>query len=87
MENKIILKIPIELKEKLEKKIKETDFKSIQDYILYFLKQVVSDESSINSKKEQIYTEKEEAAFHTNQPYDGGEEAALKKKLTEMGYL
>ena len=85
MVDKITLPIPKELKRKLEDKIKETNFKSIQDYILYILEQMVG--ATISPNEEQIYTKEEEAAYHANPVYDEEEEAALKKKLAEMGYL
>jgi Arc/MetJ-type ribon-helix-helix transcriptional regulator len=67
---KITISIPDNLKQKLEEKIKETDFKSIEDYVLYLLKQMVSTDTA-DSKV----------------TYSDEDEAALKKKLREMGYL
>ena len=69
---KITISIPDNLKQKLEEKIKETDFKSIEDYILYLLKQMVSND--VADSKEKV-------------TYSDEDEAALKKKLKEMGYL
>ncbi|MDO8528988.1 MAG: CopG family transcriptional regulator [Nanoarchaeota archaeon] len=69
MTSKITISLPDNLREKLEEKIKETDFKSIEDYILYVLKQMVS----VDSKEKVTYSDEDEAA--------------LKKKLKEMGYL
>jgi Arc/MetJ-type ribon-helix-helix transcriptional regulator len=67
---KITISIPDNLKQKLEEKIKETDFKSIEDYVLYLLKQMVSTD-----------------AADSKVTYSDEDEAALKKKLREMGYL
>ena len=72
MTTKIIISIPDNLKQKLEEKIKETDFKSIEDYILYLLKQMVSND--VADSKEKV-------------TYSDEDEVALKKKLKEMGYL
>ena len=69
---KITISIPDNLKQKLEEKIKETDFKSIEDYILYLLKQMVSND--VADSKEKV-------------TYSDEDEVALKKKLKEMGYL
>lgn len=88
MANKITISISKELKQKLEKKIKQTNFKSIQDYILYILKQIVSDrEINVNSKRERAYTKEEEADIRGPQPYTKEEEEALKKNLEDLGYL
>lgn len=74
MENKINLSIPEDLRKKLEIKIKETNFKSIQDYILYILKQIVSEKKmEISSSREQVYTKEEEDN--------------IKKNLEDLGYL
>jgi len=67
----INLKISNELKIKLEKKSKETEFNSLNEYINYILKQVTSDTNS--SDDEQAYTKEEEAA--------------VKKRLKELGYV
>jgi len=84
MTEKIIIEVPKKLKKKLEKKLKETNFKSIQEYILYFLEQIVFD-----SKTEEVYTKEETAAFHANPAYDEDmiEEKALKENLKKLGYL
>jgi len=92
MTDKITISIPRDLKQKLEKKIKDTDFKSIQEYIVYILKEVIFD-SGIDSGK-QAYTEEEEAAIsgpkfynEKERAYTEEEEAALKKNLEDLGYL
>ena len=73
MANNITL--PDELIKKLEIKIKETDFNSIQDYITYVLNQLISSE-----KAEEVSKEEEVA-------YTPEEEEELKKRLDEMGYI
>ncbi len=93
MANKITLQMPKELKQKLEEKIKETNFKSIQDYILFILEQMTS-EAGI---EKQAYTKEEEACIKENPLWDEGnkkregyskeEEADLKQNLEEMGYI
>jgi type II restriction/modification system DNA methylase subunit YeeA len=99
MANKMNLSISKELKQKLEKKTKETGFESIQQYITFVLEQVVL-ENRENERKE-IYNKKEEAVFATaivNQlqktdeeededPYSEQEEARLKKHLEDRGYI
>ena len=100
MTNKINFSISKELKQKLEKKAKETSFESVQEYITFVLEQIVS-ESSENERKE-IYTQKEEAEFAKTlgnpqpeidileeevDPYTEREETKLKKHLRDRGYL
>lgn len=65
------IQISEELNKKLEQKIKETKFSSIQEYVNYILEQVVS--TSNNPNPEQAYTK--------------DEEAAMKERLEEMGYV
>ena len=65
------LKISEELKAKLEEKIKETEFNSLEEYINYILEQVVS--STKISEADQAYTE--------------DEEEAMKERLKELGYV
>ena len=72
MPNKINIPIPKELAAKLEQKIKQTNFDSINKYIIYILEQVTSEEN-FNYENRQAYTEEEEAE--------------LKKELSDMGYL
>jgi len=73
MTSKVTISIPDELKEKLEKKIKEINFESIQDCVLYVLNQIVSENNfGMNSKREGNYPDEDEIA--------------LKKKLKDLGY-
>ena len=65
------IQISKELKDKLEEKIKETEFDSLQEYVNYILGQVVSGVES--SEGEKAYTEEEEDA--------------MKERLKEMGYV
>ena len=88
MADKITLQISKELKEKLWEKVKETNFKSIQDYIIYILKQILSDTKiDKESKIKQAYTREEEADIRGPLPYNLEEEEALKKNLEDLGYL
>ena len=88
MANKINLSIPKELKEKLERELKETNFNSIEEYILYILEQMVSDDKiGISSRKKQAYTDEEEKDIRGPNTYSEEEEEALKKNLKELGYL
>ena len=73
MTNKnITISLPEELEEKLKNKIKETNFDSISDYLIYILKQVLEKETE-SSRKEQPYSEEEEQA--------------VKNRLKELGYI
>ena len=74
MTNKnITISLPEELTEKLENKIKERNFDSISDYIIYVLKQVLEKETESNSKRELSYSKEEEQA--------------VKNRLKELGYI
>lgn len=64
--------IPEDLVKKLEQKIEQTDFKSVQDYVMYILNQLVS---------------KNDEALKEETTYSEEDEEALKKKLGELGYL
>ena len=95
MTEKIDIPISKELKQKLEERIKQTNFKSIQDYFLFILKQIVADKEANNEKV--AYTKKEEEDIRGNQAwynkeegkqaYSEEEEADLKKNLEDLGYL
>lgn len=67
----INLQISDELRRKLNTKIKETEFKSLEEYIIYVLEQVVSGVNNTNSEK--AYTDEEEEA--------------MRERLKEMGYV
>ena len=74
MTNKnITISLPEELAEKLENKIKETDFGSVSDYLIYVLKQVLEKETESSSKRELSYSKEEEKA--------------VKDRLKELGYI
>ncbi|MBU0467105.1 MAG: ribbon-helix-helix domain-containing protein [Nanoarchaeota archaeon] len=72
MAKEVNLSIPDELAERIDEKIKGTDFNSISDYILYILKQVISTKEKA-IKNEQIYKEEEEEE--------------IKRNLKELGYI
>ena len=67
----INVKISEELKERLESKVKGTEFNSLEEYIKYILEKVTSEEN--NSNKEEAYTKEEEEA--------------VKERLEGMGYI
>ena len=93
MTNKITLSISKKLKQKLEERIKQTNFKSIPDYLLFVLEQMTSE---IETKK-QAYTKEEEAGVKGNsfgdeknkkrKGYNEEEEADMKKDLEDWGYM
>ena len=66
----IELEITNDLNAKLEKKIKGTEFSSVQKYVKYVLYQVVSDIDS--TEEDPTYSEEEGLA--------------MKKRLEELGY-
>ncbi len=49
--------IPDSLYKKIEKRVKETDFDSVSDYIVYVLEEVLA---SLEQEKEQAFSKKEE---------------------------
>lgn len=87
MTDKINISIPKELKQKIEKRIKETNFKSIQEYILYILEQVVSENVRKKDFDREIYSEDEEKSIRGPEPYTREEEEDLKKNLEDLGYI
>ena len=85
---KITIEIPRKLKEEVEEKLKETDFKSINDYFLYFLEQLN------NSEAEEIYSEHEMSEYKKNpaidakdEGYTKEEEEGMKESLRKRGYI
>ena len=55
---KIELVVPKEILEKLDEKVKEGDFNSREDYLLYVLKQLFAEEKSEFDEEEQKKQEK-----------------------------
>ena len=70
-EKTVIISLPIELYKTIEKKIKDTEFTSVSDYITYVLKEVL--ESLDEEDKEEVFTEEEEKK--------------VKERLRALGYL
>ena|SRR3989344_3923140 len=97
MANKINLSVSKELKQKLEKKTKETGFKLVQEYIIFVLEQVIFEDRK--NERDDIYTKEEEEVFATaignlpqktedeDNPYTEQDEEKLKKHLEERGYI
>jgi len=92
MTSKINLSIPKELKEKLEQRTKETNFESINDYIVFILEQIIS--TKTDGGNEKVYTAEEEKDIRGDQAWSGeekaytdSEEESLKKNLHDLGYL
>ena len=93
MTTKIIVSIPEELKQKLEERIKQTNFKSISDYLLFVLEQMTL---KVETEK-QAYTKEEETGIRGDEwldeknkkrkGYSEEEEADLSKTLEDMGYI
>ncbi len=51
------VKIPKEIYEKILERIKETEFKSVDEYVTYVLKEVLA---SLEEEEEQVFSEEEE---------------------------
>lgn len=83
MTEKIDLEISDELKMKLDYKIKDTNFKSIQEYLLYILNQMFSEDL----ESLEAYSKEEEQDIRGDEGYTREEEEDLKKTLDEMGYI
>jgi hypothetical protein len=65
--------IPNDLKETLEKIVKESnEFSSVNDYATYILKQV-ADKKMASKKQTEVYSKEDEAK--------------IKERLTNLGYL
>ena len=84
MADKITINLPKDLKKRIEKRIKETNFKSIQEYISYILEQIVSEDFYL---RREAYTEEEEKNIKGDDFYSEEDEETLKKNLEDMGYL
>jgi len=63
--------IPVQLAEKIEKRIKNTGFNSVSSYVTYVLREVLS--SLEEEKKEEVFTKEEEEK--------------VKERLRALGYL
>jgi len=63
--------IPVQLAEKIEKRIKDTGFNSVSSYVTYVLREVLS--SLEEEKKEEVFTKEEEEK--------------VKERLRALGYL
>lgn len=51
------VKIPEEIYEKIEKRIEEMEFKSVDEYVTYVLREVLV---SLEEEEEEVFTEEEE---------------------------
>jgi Arc/MetJ-type ribon-helix-helix transcriptional regulator len=63
--------IPVQLAEKIEKRIKNTGFNSVSSYVTYVLREILS--SLEEEKKEEVFTKEEEEK--------------VKERLRALGYL
>lgn len=70
-EKRVAVSIPIQLYEKIEQRIKETEFKSVSDYVTFVLEEVLA--SLEEEEKEEVFTEEEEEK--------------VKERLRALGYL
>ena len=53
----VSVSIPVELYEKIEKRIEETEFTSVSDYITYVLREILE---SLDEENEEVFTKEEE---------------------------
>ncbi len=71
-----IIKIPKELLNKIELRIKDTEFKSVEEYVTFVLEEVVKDEDDDVEKKEDI-----------EETFSEEDEEKVKARLRALGYL
>ncbi|WP_456469353.1 CopG family transcriptional regulator [Archaeoglobus sp.] len=57
MPEEIEVKIPKEVYEKIEERIRDTEFKSVDEYVTYVLREVLA---SLEEEEEEVFTEEEE---------------------------
>jgi len=69
------IKIPNEIIEKIEKRVEESEFKSVEEYILYVLKEVVNEEEIEEQEKE------------NEEEWSEEDEEKVKSRLRSLGYL
>lgn len=71
MSEEVEIKIPKEIYEKIEKRIKDTEFKSVSEYVTYVLREVLA--SLEEEETEEVFSEEEEEK--------------VKERLRALGYL
>jgi len=57
MSEKMTVRIPKNIYEKIQERIKDTEFKSVDEYVTYVLQEVLS---SLEEEEEQVFSEEEE---------------------------
>jgi Arc/MetJ-type ribon-helix-helix transcriptional regulator len=71
MAEDVEIKIPKEIYEKIEERIKDTEFKSVSEYVTYVLREVLA--SLEEEETEEVFSEEEEEK--------------VKERLRALGYL
>jgi len=71
MGEEVEIKIPKEIYEKIEERIKDTEFKSVSEYVTYVLREVLA--SLEEEETEEVFSEEEEEK--------------VKERLRALGYL
>ena len=71
MAEDVEIKIPKEIYEKIEERIKDTEFKSVSEYVTYVLREVLA--SLEEEETEVVFSEEEEEK--------------IKERLRALGYL
>jgi len=67
--------IPFQLADKIKERIKNTGFNSVSSYIIYVMRQVLSN------------IEKKETESETKEAFSAEDEEKVKKRLKNLGYL
>ncbi len=65
------VRIPADIYEKIEKRVKETEFESVDEYVTYVLREVLA--SLEEEEEERVFSEEEEEK--------------VKERLRALGYL
>jgi Arc/MetJ-type ribon-helix-helix transcriptional regulator len=71
MAEEVEIKIPKDIYEKIQERIKDTEFKSVDEYITYVLREVLA--SLEEEETEEVFSEEEEEK--------------VKERLRALGYL
>lgn len=71
MSEEVEVKIPRDIYEKIEERIKDTEFKSVSEYVTYVLREVLA--SLEEEETEEVFSEEEEKK--------------VKERLRALGYL
>jgi len=85
--DKVTIKIPKQLYNKIKVLIEDSGFSSPTEFIVYILRDLVSEESAIRQAGKPTISEQTEIAKTDSQELTADEIAAIKKRLKNLGYL